>query len=93
MGCALLALVGSIAGLEPFQMFLIALPVGVVALFVLMIRALVRVGDKNPKPITIVAPTPTPPVSGPAPGWYPHTSGVVRWFDGQHWTDIVQPPQ
>ncbi|WP_149204121.1 DUF2510 domain-containing protein [Actinotalea subterranea] len=26
------------------------------------------------------------------PGWYDDGSGTVRWFDGQTWTDAVQPP-
>ncbi len=26
------------------------------------------------------------------PGWYDDGSGTMRWFDGQRWTDTVQPP-
>lgn len=26
------------------------------------------------------------------PGWYDDGSGTMRWFDGQTWTDAVQPP-
>lgn len=25
-------------------------------------------------------------------GWYDDGSGTMRWFDGQKWTDAVQPP-
>lgn len=25
-------------------------------------------------------------------GWYDDGSGIIRWFDGQRWTDTVQPP-
>ena len=26
------------------------------------------------------------------PGWYDDGTGTMRWFDGQSWTDQVQPP-
>lgn len=26
-------------------------------------------------------------------GWYDDGSGTMRWWDGQNWTDSVQPPQ
>jgi hypothetical protein len=26
-----------------------------------------------------------------APGWYPDAQGVVRYFDGQRWTERVAP--
>ena len=26
------------------------------------------------------------------PGWYDDGTGTMRWFDGQRWTDQVQPP-
>ncbi|MFE6735996.1 DUF2510 domain-containing protein [Microbacterium sp. NPDC057650] len=25
-------------------------------------------------------------------GWYDDGSGAMRWWDGQHWTDQIQPP-
>ncbi|MCV2393130.1 DUF2510 domain-containing protein [Actinotalea sp. M2MS4P-6] len=25
-------------------------------------------------------------------GWYDDGSGTIRWFDGQNWTEHVQPP-
>ncbi|MFV0372863.1 DUF2510 domain-containing protein [Microbacterium sp.] len=25
-------------------------------------------------------------------GWYEDGSGTMRWWDGQKWTDSVQPP-
>ncbi|MFR9749547.1 DUF2510 domain-containing protein [Nocardia sp. 004] len=29
----------------------------------------------------------------PPPGWYPDSQGIVRWFDGQRWTEFTQPPE
>lgn len=26
------------------------------------------------------------------PGWYDDGTGTIRWFDGNAWTDAVQPP-
>lgn len=44
-----------------------------------------------------VAPQPVAPVIPQAPpaGWYPDqvNPAVVRWFDGQSWTDHTQPRQ
>jgi hypothetical protein len=31
------------------------------------------------------------PASSPAAGWYPDAQGVQRWWDGQGWTEHVQP--
>ncbi len=31
-------------------------------------------------------------VSDTKAGWYNDGSGTMRWFDGQKWTDTVQPP-
>lgn len=62
-----------------------------VLLAFLVIRALVRVGDKRPEPVQVVSPAPQ---SVPA-GWYPDQVDprYVRWFDGTSWTDAVLPAQ
>lgn len=31
-------------------------------------------------------------MAGTTPGWYNDGTGTMRWFDGQAWTDAVQPP-
>jgi len=31
-------------------------------------------------------------VADAQPGWYDDGSGSMRWWDGQNWTDSVQPP-
>ncbi|MDI9914336.1 DUF4352 domain-containing protein [Rhodococcus sp. IEGM 1379] len=61
----------------------IGLPVGFV---VLVIRALIRVGDKRPPPVQFVAPH-----SGLGPGWYPdqQSPGLIRWYDG-HAMDVTR---
>ena len=28
----------------------------------------------------------------PPAGWYPHSSGTMRWWDGEQWTDHQPPP-
>jgi hypothetical protein len=40
-----------------------------------------------------VAHGPMPPLTLPAPGWYadPGGAGVLRWWDGQAWSNHVQP--
>ncbi|WP_067496633.1 DUF2510 domain-containing protein [Nocardia ignorata] len=57
------------------------------AIIVLVIRALVRLGDKRPSPVVVNTVSALPP-----PGWYVDPQGATRWFDGQQWTDKVQPP-
>jgi hypothetical protein len=54
----------------------------------LVIRALVRIGDKRPPPVVLTQ----PPTAGPPPGWYPDPSGAtgLRWFDGGRWTEFKQ---
>ena len=29
----------------------------------------------------------------PAPGYYDDGTGVKRWYDGERWTEQVQPPE
>jgi len=55
-------------------------------LLFLVVRALVRVGDKRPEPVQITQPT-------VAAGWYPDQVDprYVRYFDGHQWTDALQP--
>lgn len=31
-------------------------------------------------------------MADPQAGWYDDGSGTMRWWDGQRWTDTVQPP-
>ncbi|MBO1753409.1 DUF4177 domain-containing protein [Actinotalea sp. BY-33] len=31
-------------------------------------------------------------MAGTPAGWYDDGTGTTRWFDGQSWTDAVQPP-
>ncbi|MEU1955647.1 DUF2510 domain-containing protein [Nocardia rhamnosiphila] len=53
----------------------------------LVIRALIRVGDKRLEPLALPR-TPQPPPAG----WYPDDNGQLRWFDGQAWTAFRKPP-
>lgn len=58
----------------------------------LVIRALIRVGDRQPPPVVIAAhPAPAPQL--PPAGWYPDSEGAIRWFDGTRWTEFRQPGQ
>ncbi|NKY54180.1 DUF2510 domain-containing protein [Nocardia vermiculata] len=86
-----LALLGSSGFNEddiPGMMFL-ALLLGIPALlFFLVIRALVRVGNK-PTPPVMIAPPPAQPMPMP-PGWYRDNYGSMRWWDGYQWTQHTQ---
>ncbi|MBF6136630.1 DUF2510 domain-containing protein [Nocardia otitidiscaviarum] len=75
------------AGYGSFELALMFLAVGGVALVYLVVRALIRVGDKRPPPIVMAAPVAT----APPPGWYPDHTGTLRWFDGRQWTEFIQP--
>ncbi|ABH00211.1 conserved hypothetical protein (plasmid) [Rhodococcus jostii RHA1] len=62
---------------------------GIAALAVLVVRALVRLGDRRPTPVhVVVAPAP-----GLTAGWYPdqQDASLVRWHDGTQWTLHTQP--
>lgn len=80
---------GALDETSPAQIFLflifIVLPVTFVAL---VIRALIRVGDKRPPAVQFVAPP-----SGLSAGWYPDQQNPawIRWYDGTQWTHHVQP--
>ncbi|MFC4373392.1 DUF2510 domain-containing protein [Nocardia halotolerans] len=65
----------------------LAIVLGFGALVVLMIRALVRIGDKRPDPVVVNTFAAHPPA-----GWYVDPQGVTRWFDGEKWCEQVQPP-
>lgn len=64
--------------------------VAVLVVLFLVVRALVRVGDKRPEPVQVVQAAPQPTV---AAGWYPDQVDprYVRYFDGRQWTDALQP--
>lgn len=69
------------------EVVVLAIILGIGALIVLVIRALVRLGDKRPAPVVINT------VSAQAPpGWYLDPQGATRWFDGRAWTEQVRPP-
>lgn len=80
---------GGADGLSLTSVILLAIFVGVpVAIVVLVIRALIRVGDKPPPPVQFLAPP-----TGLGAGWYPdqQNPALIRWYDGSQWTHHVQP--
>ncbi|MBT2266975.1 DUF2510 domain-containing protein [Rhodococcus erythropolis] len=73
---------------SPVATLLALVIVGIpIAIVVLVIRALIRVGDK-PQPVQFVAPT-----FGLSADWYPDQQNPawIRWYDGTQWTHHVQP--
>jgi hypothetical protein len=77
--------------LSPVGVFVALVVVGVpLAFIILVVRALVRVGDKRPAPVVIQQ---TQQSTTPPPGFYLDPSGVNRWWDGQRWTEHVQQRQ
>ncbi|MFF4027029.1 DUF2510 domain-containing protein [Nocardia elegans] len=91
-GAPILALAGLIAfgwfsdsaDVSPDHLLIILAIIGIpIAIVVLIIRALLRVGDKRPPPIILQQPT----TANPPAGFYPDQAGVMRWFDGQRWTE------
>ncbi|MET8430180.1 DUF2510 domain-containing protein [Nocardia sp. NPDC004860] len=88
VGLAVLTVFGLASGpddIPPIVVLIVAVPV---LILFLVIRALIRVGDKRPPPV-VLAP---PPQNLPPAGWYTDGAGAVRWHNGTEWTDIVQPP-
>lgn len=73
-------------GVGVVAILIVAVPI---AFVVLIVRALLRVGDKRPPPVIVQQPT----VSGPPPGWYVDPAGLTRWYDGQRWTEHVKPEE
>lgn len=71
-------------------MFLALFFLAFVAFAILIVRALVRVGNK-PQPVQpIVINYPAAPTQ---PGWYRDAQGVTRWHNGTSWTAHTHPPQ
>lgn len=73
-----------IGGIGIFAILVFLVPI---AFVLLIVRALLRVGDKRPPPIIVQQST----VSGPPPGWYVDPAGLTRWYDGRQWTEHVKP--
>jgi hypothetical protein len=69
-----------------FGVIVILLAAVPIALVVLIFRALARAGNKQPPTMVIQQPA----QAALPPGWYTDPAGLVRWFDGQQWTDQVQ---
>jgi hypothetical protein len=73
--------------ISPAGVFIFLLVIGVpIALFALIVRALIRVGNKRPPAVIIQQPT----TASPPPGFYTDESGTRRWFDGEKWTDVKE---
>ncbi|MFC9549822.1 DUF2510 domain-containing protein [Rhodococcus sp. NPDC056960] len=75
------------SGVTGFEMGFYAFVLAIGAVVVLVIRGLVRVGDKRPTPVQVVN------MSQGGAGWYPdqHDSSQLRWFDGSQWTPYTRP--
>lgn len=98
LGVGALIYLGSL-GFKGGELAFLAVICAPVVIFGIVFRALVRAGNK-PKPMHPYFASPnylrmvTPPQrSGPPPGWYPDAAGALRWYDGQRWTEFVQPPR
>lgn len=78
-------LLAQLSGADAFVLWVVGIPL---LLLFLVIRALVRVGDKRPAPVELVSPAPVT-----AAGWYPDQQDptLMRWFDGQVWTGATLP--
>ncbi|QHE73674.1 DUF2510 domain-containing protein (plasmid) [Rhodococcus sp. ZPP] len=76
-------------GVTSVELVFYAIVIGVGAVIVLAIRALVRVGDKRPPPVQLV----TPSTQGMTPGWYPDQRDpkLNRWYNGSEWTSATLP--
>ncbi|MEU1981667.1 hypothetical protein [Nocardia sp. NPDC019395] len=79
-GIPILLLIGGATEIPPLLWVIIVGFALAVTLIVLIIRALIRVGDKHPSPV-VIAPQRSGPQLPPA-GWYPDAEGIIRWFDG-----------
>lgn len=73
-------------GLGSSGIILLAILAIPAVLIALLIRAMIRVGDKRPPPVVVNQAA----VASPPPGWYPDRQGIRRWFDGQAWTEFTQ---
>lgn len=88
LAAALLIFLANQTGTTGAELTIIATIGLAIAFVALVFRALYRLGDKREPPVIVN----TAPVA-PAAGWYLDPNGQTRWFDGQQWTDMVQPPQ
>ncbi|WP_181063623.1 DUF2510 domain-containing protein [Nocardia nova] len=86
-GIGVFGYISNSADVSPDHLLIILAIFGVpITAIVLVVRALIRVGDKRPPPMVIAQ----PPAVAPPPGFYPDQAGVMRWFDGQRWTEFTK---